>query len=295
MAPPAPLASSAPMAPSAPVAFRSYGSFGSTSTPTSMSISISQSINQSIYLSFYLSICLSMYLTLSYSILPYLTLSFPILPYLILSFPFYSIFPILRMNVSWPCDALQGGGAAPWFLFYLESYVGTAWVLSIFIYAVKAQGRYRVILWTPLMWRFAGGGAAPSHRAPLPPFYLTPPPRLVTTPERWMIRPTYIANECIMTMWRFAGGGAAPFFFAPSSAFLYLKAPPAACDNARKVDDKAHLHCEWMCHDHVTQGISRGGGQTCGSCWVTLVIVENTKHTKRTNQATEQPSNWPAN
>ena len=123
-----------------------------------MSISISQSINQSINLSFYLSICLSMYLTLSYSILPYLTLSFPILPYLILSFPFYSIFPILRMNVSWPCDALQGGGAAPCF-FLLESYVGTAWVLSIFIYAVKAHERYRVILWTPLMWRFAGGGA----------------------------------------------------------------------------------------------------------------------------------------
>ena len=30
------------------------------------------------------------------------------------------------------------------------------------------------------------------------------------------------------------------------------KPPPTACDNARKVDDKAHLHCEWMYHDHVT-------------------------------------------
>ena len=27
-----------------------------------------------------------------------------------------------------------------------------------------------------------------------------PPLRLVTTPERWMIRPTYIANECVMIM-----------------------------------------------------------------------------------------------
>ena len=34
----------------------------------------------------------------------------------------------------------------------------------------------------------------------------------VTTPQRWMIRHTYIANECIMTMWRFAWGGAAPLF-----------------------------------------------------------------------------------
>ena len=33
-----------------------------------------------------------------------------------------------------------------------------------------------------------------------------------TTPQRWMIRHTYIANECIMTMWRFAWGGAAPLF-----------------------------------------------------------------------------------
>ena len=61
---------------------------------------LNQSINLSFYLSIYLSICLSIYLTLSYSILPYLTVSFPILPYLILSFPFYSIFPLLRMNVS---------------------------------------------------------------------------------------------------------------------------------------------------------------------------------------------------
>ena len=134
------------------------------------------------------------------------------------------------------------------FFFLLESYVGTAWVLSIFIYAVKADERYRVILWTPLMWRFAGGGAAPSPRAPLPPFYIWKPrPRLVTTPERWMIRPTYIANECVMII-----------------MIMWPKAFP-------------------------------GGGQTCGSCWVTLVIVENTKHIKRTNQATEQPSNWPAN
>ena len=82
------------------------------------------SINQSIkLLSIYLFV-FSMYLTLSYSILPYLTLSFPILPYLILSFPFYSIFPILRMNVSWPCDALQGGVAAPCFF-----YLNPTWVL----------------------------------------------------------------------------------------------------------------------------------------------------------------------
>jgi hypothetical protein len=90
--------------------FGSYGSFGSCGFSllwllrlhiyTYVYVYIYISINQSIYLSFYLSICLSMYLTLSYSILPYLTLSFPILPYLILSFPFYSIFPILRMNVS---------------------------------------------------------------------------------------------------------------------------------------------------------------------------------------------------
>ena len=90
--------------------FGSYGSFGSCGFSllwllrlhiyTYVYVYIYISTNQSIYLSFYLSICLSMYLTLSYSILPYLTLSFPILPYLILSFPFYSIFPILRMNVS---------------------------------------------------------------------------------------------------------------------------------------------------------------------------------------------------
>ena len=134
------------------------------------------------------------------------------------------------------------------------------------------------------MWRFAGG-AAPSPRAPLPPFYFrATPPRLVTkcksmirptfcfkrmwsncrqnssacfaamlwqnhkggwyvpptatssitlpllplyavtTPQRWMIRPTYIANECIMTMWRFVGG-AAPSLRAPLPPF-YFRATP---------------------------------------------------------------------
>ena len=136
------------------------------------------------------------------------------------------------------------------------------------------------------MWRFAGGGAAPSPRAPLPPFYFRATPRglwqnasvwygppsvssvcdqtcrqnssacfaamlwqnhkggwygpptatssitvpllplyAVTTPQRWMIRPTYIANECIMTMWRFAGGGAAPSPAPPSRLFI-LEPPP---------------------------------------------------------------------
>ena len=40
---------------------------------------------------------------------------------------------------------------------------------------------------------------------------------------------------------------------------FYFKAPPAACDNARKVDDKAHLHCEWMYHDYLTLC----GGRRC--------------------------------
>ena len=105
------------------------------------------------------------------------------------------------------------------FFFLLESYVGTAWVLSIFIYAVKAHERYRVILWTPLMWR-----ALPPR--PPPAFLFNPPPRLVTTPERWMIRPTYIANECIMTMWRFAGGGAAPSPRATLPPFYIWKPRP---------------------------------------------------------------------
>ena len=156
MAPPAPLASSAPMAPSAPVAFRSYGSFGSTSTPTSMSISISQSINQSIFLSIYLFVflCILPYLTLSYPILPYLFLSYPILSYL-----FLFILSFLYCEWMYHDHVTLCKGEAPRPVFFLlESYVGTAWVLSIFIYAVKAHERYRVILWTPLMWRFAGGG-----------------------------------------------------------------------------------------------------------------------------------------
>ena len=44
----------------------------------------------------------------------------------------------------------------------------------------------------------------------------------------------------------------------PRSSFVcvhaesfYFKAPPAACDSARKVDDKAHLHWELMYHDYV--------------------------------------------
>jgi hypothetical protein len=37
------------------------------------------------------------------------------------------------------------------------------------------------------------------------------------------------------------------YVFMPN--LFILKPPPAACDNARKVDDKAHPHCEWMCHD----------------------------------------------
>ena len=50
-----------------------------------------------------------------------------------------------------------------------------------------------------------------------------------------------------------------PSYMLPRSSFVcvhaesfYFKAPPAACDNARKVDDKAHLHCELMYHDYVT-------------------------------------------
>ena len=64
----------------------SSGFFGSTSTPTSMSISIFQSINQSIFLYIYLFVflCILPYLTLSYPILPYLFLSYPILSYLFL-------------------------------------------------------------------------------------------------------------------------------------------------------------------------------------------------------------------
>ena len=31
-----------------------------------------------------------------------------------------------------------------------------------------------------------------------------------------------------------------------------MTATPVCCDNATKVDDKAHLYCEWMYHDHVT-------------------------------------------
>ena len=160
--------------------FGSYGSFGSCGFSllwllrlhiyTYVYVYIYISINQSIYLSFYLSICLSMYLTLSYSILPYLTLSFP---YLTLSYPilfllFYLSY-IANECIMTMMTLCKGEAPRPVF-FLLESYVGTAWVLSIFIYAVKAHERYRVILWTPLMWRFAGGGAAPSPRAPLPPF-----------------------------------------------------------------------------------------------------------------------------
>ena len=49
------------------------------------------------------------------------------------------------------------------------------------------------------MWRFAGGGAlvlfsGTWHWCPMH-FQGE-----ATTQERWMIRPTYIANECIMTM-----------------------------------------------------------------------------------------------
>ena len=40
------------------------------------------------------------------------------------------------------------------------------------------------------------------------------------------------------------------YVFMPN--LFILKPPPAACDNARKVDDKAHLHCELMYHDYVT-------------------------------------------
>ena len=51
---------------------------------------------------------------------------------------------------------------------------------------------------------------------------ITLPLYAVTTPQRWMIRPTYIANECIMTMWRFAAPPPAP----PSRLFI-LEPPPA--------------------------------------------------------------------
>ena len=55
---------------------------------------------------------------------------------------------------------------------------------------------------------------------------ITLPLYAVTTPQRWMIRPTYIANECIMTMWRFAGGGAAPSPRAPLPPFYFRGNPP---------------------------------------------------------------------
>ena len=58
---------------------------------------------------------------------------------------------------------------------------------------------------------------------------ITLPLYAVTSPQRWMIRPTYIANECIMTMWR----------FAPSRLFI-SEPPPAACDKMQ-VYDTAHL------------------------------------------------------
>ena len=67
-----------------------------------------------------------------------------------------------------------------------------------------------------MLWQNHKGGwygpptATSSITVPLLPLYA------VTTPQRCMIRPTYIANECIMTMWRFA---------APSRLFI-LEPPP---------------------------------------------------------------------
>ena len=100
-------------------------------------------------------------------------------------------------------------------------------------------------------------------------FILKPCPRLVTTPERWMIRPTYIANECVMIMWPKAFPGGRPNMWLLLSYFGYSwkhqtykanqpsnratdqpTSHPAhmlglllCCDNATKVDDKAHLYC----------------------------------------------------
>ena len=49
-----------------------------------------------------------------------------------------------RFCFVWMCPP------SPLFLFWLESYVGTAWVLSTFICALQgSRERYRVTLWTP--------------------------------------------------------------------------------------------------------------------------------------------------
>ena len=39
------------------------------------------------------------------------------------------------------------------------------------------------------------------------------------------------------------------YVFMPN---LFILKPPPACDNARKVDDKAQIHCEFLYHDYVT-------------------------------------------
>jgi hypothetical protein len=59
------------------------------------------------------------------------------------------------------------------------------------------------------------------HAAHAESFYFKAPPRLVTTPERWMIRPTYIANECVMIMWPKAFPGGRPNMWLLLSYFGY--------------------------------------------------------------------------